>query len=62
VPRPARRAGDHTTELAEDIQDPVGDHDALLLALATRIAPAAPELRDWADLDAVVCAMSCSSG
>ena len=34
----------HTTELAEHLQDPVGDHDALLLKLATRIAPAAPEL------------------
>ena len=42
----------HTTELAEHLQDPVGDHDAVLLALATRIAPAAPELRAWADLDA----------
>jgi hypothetical protein len=44
----------HTTELAEDLQDPAGDHDALLLALATRIAPAAPELHAWADLDPAV--------
>ena len=44
----------HATELAEDLQDPAGDHDALLLALATRFAPAAPELRAWSDLDAVV--------
>ena len=43
-----------TTELAGHLQDPVSDHDAVLLALATRIAPAAPELRAWADLDAVI--------
>jgi superfamily II DNA/RNA helicase len=44
----------HTAELAGHLQDPLGDHDALLLALATCIAPAAPELRAWADLDAAV--------
>lgn len=44
----------HTTELAGHLQDPVGDHDALLLELATRIAPAAPELDVWADLDALI--------
>jgi hypothetical protein len=43
-----------TAEFAGDLQDPVGDHDALLLTLATRIAPAATELRAWADLDAAV--------
>jgi hypothetical protein len=32
----------HTTELAGHLQDPAGDHNELLLALATRIAPAAP--------------------
>ena len=42
------------TELAEHLQDSAGDHDALLLALATRIAPAARELCAWADLDTAV--------
>lgn len=44
----------HTTELAGYLQDPDGDHDEVLLSLATHMAPAAAELRAWADLDAIV--------
>jgi hypothetical protein len=45
---------DYTPTLAEQLADPGGAHDAMLLWLAARIVPAAPELRAWADFDPAV--------
>jgi superfamily II DNA/RNA helicase len=45
---------EYTPILAEHLADPGGAHDAMLLWLAARIAPAAPELRAWADFDPAV--------
>lgn len=45
---------DYTPTLTEHLTDPGGAHDAMLLWLAARIAPAAPELRAWKDFDPAV--------